>query len=125
MKLHHFLLTVTFVLTFAPLGQGQGQGKCTFPKKLTQRSRWETQMIKERQRTNAFYKFHQTKLEVRDYSSQTKRIMTYTCEEDRGDDTYVLKLVETEPGVEKFFCMQLLYRSEQVRNLRNPDCMTG
>lgn len=92
---------------------------CHFPEQLKSRSRWETHMIKERIRTNAYYKFHSTKMEVRDYASDVKRMQTWLCEEQRTEDTYVLKLDEiNRGGNEQFMCVQFVRRSAHIYQQR-------
>ena len=110
-------MILTFLLTLTCVGQAIGQ--CVFPESLTKKSRWETHIRRERIKTESFYKFNETKLEVQSYfSSSNKRLQSYSCERDMGDNRFVLKLDYNNGGGggsnTQFQCMQFVVRSERI-----------
>lgn len=93
--------------------------QCTFPRFLTFRSRWESQVKMQRQLIGEFWTFSSQTAESIDATKTIRVPLVYTCHHEYSDDRYILTYNDqNSANSQKYICFQFIHRTNNVIQIK-------
>lgn len=87
-------------------------GPCSFAHYLTQRPRWESRISLNRRRTEIYWKFHETSLEIVNLTSKNGESQQFQCHSEMPGQKYIIS--RDAEGQKLYQCVRFILRSNQV-----------